>query len=113
MSRLRLWKSCKKTPKRFGMPFRVSYLHAWCVKDSWAYIKKKALLMHQMSIASFMAVIYSTNLGVEVEEGGVQRRFQPTPAAALQAVNDAEAAMDYCRSEILPELVRKKKLART
>ncbi|KAF7727753.1 hypothetical protein EC973_007212 [Apophysomyces ossiformis] len=63
-----------------------------------------ALLMHQTSMSAFMATIYSSNLGVEVEEGGVQRRFQQTPAAALQAVNDAEAAMDYCRAEILPEL---------
>ncbi|KAG0169130.1 hypothetical protein DFQ28_010833 [Apophysomyces sp. BC1034] len=63
-----------------------------------------AMLMHQTSMSAFMATIYSTNLGVEVEEGGVQRRFQPTPAAATQAVNDAEAAMDYCRAEILPEL---------
>lgn len=64
-----------------------------------------ALLTHQAEMASYLSVIYSQHIGVEVEEGGVQRRVQPTPAAALQAANDAEAAMAYCRDEILPELV--------
>ncbi|KAL7321437.1 BAR adaptor protein Hob1 [Mucor circinelloides] len=63
-----------------------------------------ALLTHQAEMASYLSVIYSQHIGVEVEEGGVQRRVQPTPAAALQAANDAEAAMAYCRDEILPEL---------
>ncbi|KAK4511003.1 uncharacterized protein ATC70_012208 [Mucor velutinosus] len=63
-----------------------------------------ALLTHQAEMASYLSVIYSQHLGVEVEEGGVQRRVQPTPAAALQAANDAEAAMAYCRDEILPQL---------
>lgn len=57
-------------------------------------------------MAAFLSVIYSAQIGVEVEEGEVQRRVQPTPAAALQAANDAEAAMAYCRDEILPELVK-------
>lgn len=56
-------------------------------------------------MASYLSVIYSTQIGVETEEGGVQRRVQPTQAAAVQAANDAEAAMAYCRDEILPELV--------
>lgn len=64
-----------------------------------------ALLTHQSEMASFLSIIYSSQLGVEVEEGGVQRRVQSTPATALQAANDAEAAMAYCRDEILPELV--------
>lgn len=64
-----------------------------------------ALLTHQAEMASYLSVIYSQHIGVEVEEGGVQRRVQPTPAAALQAANDAEAAMAYCRDEILPQLV--------
>ncbi|KAF1799757.1 hypothetical protein FB192DRAFT_1139004 [Mucor lusitanicus] len=63
-----------------------------------------ALLTHQAEMASFLSVIYSQHLGVEVEEGGVQRRVQPTPVAASQAANDAEAAMAYCRDEILPQL---------
>ncbi|KAL9547055.1 hypothetical protein MBANPS3_006364 [Mucor bainieri] len=63
-----------------------------------------ALLTHQAEMASYLSVIYSQHIGVEVEEGGVQRRVQPTPAAALQAANDAEAAMAYCRDEILPQL---------
>lgn len=66
-----------------------------------------ALLMHQAEMASFLSLIYSAQIGVEVEEGGVQRRVQPTPAATLQATNDAEAAMAYCREEILPQLVKK------
>ncbi|KAI9023087.1 hypothetical protein CLU79DRAFT_750221 [Phycomyces nitens] len=63
-----------------------------------------ALLTHQTSMASFLTVIYDTNLGVEVTEGAIQKRFQQTPAPALQAVHDAEAAMSYCRDEVLPEL---------
>ncbi|KAI8147369.1 hypothetical protein BJV82DRAFT_642847 [Fennellomyces sp. T-0311] len=56
-------------------------------------------------MASFLVVIYDTQLGVQAtEQGGVQRRFQQTPAAASQAANDAEAAMAYCRDEVLPEL---------
>lgn len=64
-----------------------------------------ALLSHQSEMASYLSLIYSTQIGVEVEEGEVQRRIQPTQTAALQAANDAEAAMAYCRDEILPELV--------
>ncbi|KAI9263357.1 hypothetical protein BDA99DRAFT_510023 [Phascolomyces articulosus] len=56
-------------------------------------------------MAQFLTVIYDTHLGVQAtEQGGVQRRFQQTPAAATQAANDAEAAMAYCRDEVLPEL---------
>lgn len=56
-------------------------------------------------MASFLTVIYDTHLGQQTSEHGVQRRFQQTPAAAMQAANDAEAAMAYCREEVLPELV--------
>lgn len=58
-------------------------------------------------MASQIATIYSPQIGVEMEEGVVQRRVQSTPATATQAVNDAEAAMAYCRDEILPQLVSK------
>jgi amphiphysin len=59
-------------------------------------------------MASYLSIIYSPQIGVEVEEGEVQRRVQPTPAAAIQAANDAEAAMAYCRDEILPQLVSRR-----
>lgn len=55
-------------------------------------------------MTSFLTVIYDPQLGVQSSEG-VQRRFQQTPASATQAANDAEAAMAYCRDEVLPELV--------
>ncbi|KAI9282242.1 hypothetical protein BY458DRAFT_497613 [Sporodiniella umbellata] len=55
-------------------------------------------------MAQYLATIYDTNLGIEVPQGAVQKRFQQTPAVQLQAVNDAEAAMAYCRDEVLPEL---------
>ncbi|CDH55384.1 bar adaptor protein [Lichtheimia corymbifera JMRC:FSU:9682] len=62
-----------------------------------------ALLTHQAAMTSFLTVIYDPQLGVQSSEG-VQRRFQQTPASATQAANDAEAAMAYCRDEVLPEL---------
>ncbi|KAI9299392.1 hypothetical protein BJ944DRAFT_172434 [Cunninghamella echinulata] len=55
-------------------------------------------------MVEFLAVIYSSTLGMEVDEGEIQRRVQQTPPGTLQAVNDAEAAMSYCRDEVLPEL---------
>ncbi|KAL9553871.1 hypothetical protein MBANPS3_003077 [Mucor bainieri] len=63
-----------------------------------------ALLSNQANMAQYLAVIYDAALGTEVPEGMVQKRFQQTPANQLQAVNDAEAAMAYCRDEVLPEL---------
>lgn len=62
------------------------------------------MLSNQAAMAHYLAIIYDANLGTEVPEGMVQKRFQQTPAANLQAVNDAEAAMAYCRDEVLPEL---------
>lgn len=64
-----------------------------------------ALLGHQAAMVSFITVIYDTQLGMQPVEGEVQRRFQQTPAEAVQAACDAEAAMGYCRDEVLPELV--------
>ncbi|KAI9030685.1 hypothetical protein CLU79DRAFT_802338 [Phycomyces nitens] len=55
-------------------------------------------------MAGLLAVIYSPQLGIEPPEGTVQRRFQPPSVGATQAVNDFEAAMSYCRDEVLPEL---------
>ncbi|KAI8368209.1 uncharacterized protein BYT42DRAFT_595625 [Radiomyces spectabilis] len=55
-------------------------------------------------MAAYLAVLYNAQLGNEASEDTIQRRVQQTPAVSLQAVNDAEAAMAYCRDEILPEL---------
>jgi amphiphysin len=65
-----------------------------------------ALLTHQTAMAQYLSTIFDNNLGIEVPQGMVQKRFQQTPAQQLQAVNDAEAAMAYCRDEVLPELVK-------
>ncbi|KAI7899026.1 uncharacterized protein BX663DRAFT_522875 [Cokeromyces recurvatus] len=62
------------------------------------------LLSNQAAMAEYLAVIYDASLGTQAPEGTVQKRFQQTPAQQLQAVNDAEAAMVYCRDEVLPEL---------
>lgn len=56
-------------------------------------------------MSQYLTTIFDTNLGIEVPQGMVQKRFQQTPAIQQQAVNDAEAAMAYCRDEVLPELV--------
>lgn len=56
-------------------------------------------------MATYLAIIYTQQIGIESEESDVQKRVQPSSAASLQAVNDAEAAMAYCRDEIIPELV--------
>ncbi|KAF7724661.1 hypothetical protein EC973_000833 [Apophysomyces ossiformis] len=73
------------------------------VKDAQTFRDSISVLLgHQASMAAFLAIIYDTNLGIENQ--GIQKRVQQTPAAAVQAVNDAEAAMAYCREEILPEL---------
>jgi amphiphysin len=58
-------------------------------------------------MAQYLSIIYDSALGTQVPEGMVQKRVQQTPATPLQAVNDAEAAMAYCRDEVLPELVNK------
>ncbi|RCI04493.1 hypothetical protein CU098_006465 [Rhizopus stolonifer] len=63
-----------------------------------------ALLTHQAEMANYLSVIYSQQIGVETDQDEVQKRVQSTPSAALQAVGDAEAAMAYCRDEILPNL---------
>ncbi|KAI9301074.1 hypothetical protein BJ944DRAFT_169752, partial [Cunninghamella echinulata] len=60
--------------------------------------------MRQAHIASHLAVIYDPHLGQQVAEGVIQKRVPTTSADSIQAVNDAEAAMAYCRDEVLPEL---------
>lgn len=67
--------------------------------------KKKALLSNQAAMAQYLSAIYDASIGTEAAEGAVQKRFQQTQAYQLQSVNDAEAAMAYCRDEVLPELV--------
>lgn len=56
-------------------------------------------------MAQYISMIYDASIGAEAAAGTIQKRFQQTPATQLQAVNDAEAAMAYCRDEVLPELV--------
>lgn len=56
-------------------------------------------------MAHYLAAIYDANIGAEAAEGIIQKRFQQTPAPQVQSTNDAEAAMAYCRDEVLPELV--------
>ncbi|RCH91961.1 hypothetical protein CU097_000451, partial [Rhizopus azygosporus] len=52
------------------------------------------LLSNQYDIASLVSSIYGLNLETS----------EPVQDSALQAVNDAEAAMAYCQDEILPQL---------
>lgn len=63
-----------------------------------------ALLSNQAAMAQYLSAIYDASIGTEAAEGAVQKRFQQTQAYQLQSVNDAEAAMAYCRDEVLPEL---------
>ncbi|CAO3643890.1 unnamed protein product [Cunninghamella blakesleeana] len=63
-----------------------------------------AALTRQAHISTHLAVIYDPHLGQQVAEGVVQKRVPTTSADSIQAVNDAEAAMAYCRDEVLPEL---------
>ena len=63
------------------------------------------MLSNQAAMSEYLSTIYDASLGTAAAEGAVQKRFQQTPAYQLQAVNDSEAAMAYCRDEILPELV--------
>lgn len=65
------------------------------------------MLSNQAAIAQYISTIYDASVGAEAAEGTIQKRFQQTPASLVQAVNDAEAAMAYCRDEVLPELVSK------
>ncbi|KAI8085405.1 hypothetical protein BDF21DRAFT_415094 [Thamnidium elegans] len=55
-------------------------------------------------MTQYLSAIYDASIGAEAAEGAIQKRFQQTPAAQAQSVNDAEAAMAYCRDEVLPEL---------
>ncbi|GAA5800775.1 hypothetical protein HPULCUR_006213 [Helicostylum pulchrum] len=63
-----------------------------------------ALLSNQAAMTQYLSAIYDASIGAEAAEGAIQKRFQQTPAAQAQSVNDAEAAMAYCRDEVLPEL---------
>ncbi|CEI85974.1 hypothetical protein RMCBS344292_00423 [Rhizopus microsporus] len=59
------------------------------------------LLSNQYDIASLVSSIYGLNLETS----------EPVQDSALQAVNDAEAAMAYCQDEILPQLVMYKPMS--
>lgn len=60
--------------------------------------------MHQASMASYLSTIYDPYIGAPAMEGAIQKRVPPSSPDAIQAVNDAEAALGYCRDEVLPEL---------
>lgn len=62
-------------------------------------------MSNQAAMTQYLSAIYDASIGAEAAEGAIQKRFQQTPAAQAQSVNDAEAAMAYCRDEVLPELV--------
>ncbi|KAI7892875.1 uncharacterized protein EV154DRAFT_167315 [Mucor mucedo] len=63
-----------------------------------------AMLSNQAAMSQYLNTIYDASIGAEAAAGTIQKRFQQTPASQLQAVNDAEVAMAYCRDEVLPEL---------
>ncbi|CAO3600322.1 unnamed protein product [Absidia cylindrospora] len=63
-----------------------------------------AAIMHQANMASYLSAMYDPYIGTPAVEGMIQKRFPTTSADATQAVNDAEAALGYCRDEVLPEL---------
>ncbi|KAI8344566.1 hypothetical protein BC941DRAFT_408985 [Chlamydoabsidia padenii] len=61
-------------------------------------------MMHQAGMASYLATIYDPYIGAPAVEGTIQKRVPSSSPDAIQAVNDAEAALGYCRDEVLPEL---------
>ncbi|KAI8084920.1 uncharacterized protein BX664DRAFT_338110 [Halteromyces radiatus] len=61
-------------------------------------------MMHQASMASYLSAMYDPYIGTPAVEGMIQKRVPSTAPEAIQAVNDAEAALGYCRDEVLPEL---------
>ncbi|KAI8060462.1 hypothetical protein BC940DRAFT_246498 [Gongronella butleri] len=61
-------------------------------------------MTHQANIGQYLAVIYDSHLGQPVVEGTIQKRVPTTAPGAIQAANDTEAALGYCRDEVLPEL---------
>ncbi|ORZ25777.1 hypothetical protein BCR42DRAFT_400900 [Absidia repens] len=63
-----------------------------------------AAIMHQANMASYLSAMYDPYIGTPAVEGMIQKRVPTTSADATQAVNDAEAALGYCRDEVLPEL---------
>lgn len=65
------------------------------------------MLSNQAAMSQYLNTIYDASIGAEAAAGTIQKRFQQTPASQVQAVNDAEYAMAYCREEVLPELVKK------
>ncbi|CAO3600560.1 unnamed protein product [Absidia cylindrospora] len=74
-------------------------------KDTQTYRDSiAAAMMHQAAMAGYLATVYDAHLGAMAVEGVVQKRVPTTSAEATQAVNDAEAALGYCRDEVLPEL---------
>ena len=56
-------------------------------------------------MANYLAAMYNQQLSTATDEDQVQFSEQSASPGSLQAVNDAEAAMAYCRDEVLPHLV--------
>ncbi|KAI8341182.1 hypothetical protein BC941DRAFT_416061 [Chlamydoabsidia padenii] len=63
-------------------------------------------MMHQANMGGYLSAIYDPYIGTPAVEGVIQKRVPATSADATQAVNDTEAALGYCRDEVLPELDR-------
>jgi amphiphysin len=63
-------------------------------------------MMYQANVGADLSAIYDPYIGAPAVEGMIQKRVPATAAEATQAVNDAEAALGYCRDEVLPELDR-------
>ncbi|KAI8377075.1 hypothetical protein EDC96DRAFT_250778 [Choanephora cucurbitarum] len=55
-------------------------------------------------MANYLAAMYNQQLSTATDEDQVQFTEQSASPGSLQAVNDAEAAMAYCRDEVLPHL---------
>ncbi|KAI8390053.1 hypothetical protein BD560DRAFT_379775 [Blakeslea trispora] len=55
-------------------------------------------------MANYLAAMYNQQMSQETDEDQVQFSEQSVAPGSLQAVNDAEAAMAYCRDEVLPHL---------
>ena len=56
-------------------------------------------------MANYLAAMYNQQMSQGTDDDQVQFSEQSVSPGSLQAVNDAEAAMAYCRDEVLPHLV--------
>lgn len=64
------------------------------------------MLSHQIIFSQSLTPLYQPNMGVAEAEDGVNKRRQTyLTANATKAAEDYETAMNYCREELLPEIV--------